>query len=245
MASDKNIFAKNVLSGIHPVLEALKSGRQMDRIMITEGSGSARVQPLIDLARERSVPIRFEARSVLDRTAGTATHQGVVAITAAHRYAKLNEVSLGPLVVAADGVEDPHNLGAIVRSAYAAGASCILIPERRAVGLTDTVAKASAGALEYFPVVRVTNLNRTLEDLKKDGYWIYGLDERAGLDYSEVEYTTPTVLVLGGEGAGLHQHTRNNCDFLVKIPMHGEISSLNVSVAAGIAMFEWRKQQKG
>lgn len=245
MPSDKNIFAKNVLSGVHPVTEAIKSGRQIDRLLIVEGSGGARLQELIDLARDRRIPLRFESRAVLDRTAGMANHQGVVAITAAHRYAKLTEVELGPLVVAADGVEDPHNLGAIVRSAYAAGASCILIPERRAVGLTDTVAKAAAGALEYFPVVRVTNLNRALEDLKKEGYWIYGLDERGKESYSDVKYATPTVLVLGGEGDGLHQHTREHCDFLVRIPMHGEISSLNVSVAAGIAMFEWRKQQKG
>ena len=142
-----------------------------------------------------------------------------------------------------DGVEDPHNLGAIIRTAHAAGAGAVIIPERRAAGLTDVVAKAAAGALEYLPVVRVTNINRTLEELKERGFWIYGLDERGAEGYDAVEYGSPTAFVLGGEGKGLHEQVRQHCDLLVRIPMAGKISSLNVSVAAGVVLFEWKRRQ--
>ena len=147
------------------------------------------------------------------------------------------------MIVVLDGVEDPHNLGAIIRTAHAAGAGGIVIPERRAVGVTDVVAKAAAGALEHLPVTRVTNINRTLEELKERGSWIYGLDERGTEDYDRVEYATPTVLVLGGEGHGLHEQVRRHCDTLVRIPLTGKISSLNVSVAAGIVLFEWKRRR--
>jgi len=145
--------------------------------------------------------------------------------------------------VVLDGVEDPHNLGAIIRTAHAAGAGAVVIPERRAVGLTDVVAKAAAGALEYLPVVRETNINRTLERLKELGYWIYGLDERGGETYDAVEYIAPTALVFGGEGKGLHEQVRKHCDVLVRIPMEGHIPSLNVSVAAGIVLFECKRRR--
>jgi 23S rRNA (guanosine2251-2'-O)-methyltransferase len=133
-------------------------------------------------------------------------------------------------------------LGAIIRTAHAAGAGSIIIPERRAVGVTDVVGKVAAGALEHLPVVRVTNINRTLEELKRREYWIYGLDERGTEDYSKVDYGSPTVFVLGGEGKGLHEQTRKHCDMLVRIPMAGKISSLNVSVATGVVLFEWRRR---
>lgn len=150
------------------------------------------------------------------------------------------------MVVVLDGVEDPHNLGAVVRTAHAAGAGAVVIPERRAAGLTETVTKAAAGALAHMAVVRVGNLGRALDELKADGYWIYGLDQRGDSNYDTVEYTPPSALVLGGEGKGLHQHVRKRCDFLVRIPLAGRISSLNVSVAAGIALFEWkRRRSKG
>jgi 23S rRNA (guanosine2251-2'-O)-methyltransferase len=164
----------------------------------------------------------------------------VVAYGAATKYSTIPPDAR--LLVMLDGVEDPHNLGAIIRTANAAGADAVLIPERRAAGLTDTVAKASAGALEYVPVVRIGNVTNTLEELKKQGFWIYGLDERGPEDYDRVEFNTPTVLVLGGEGKGVHQIVRNHCDVLVRIPMAGEISSLNVSVAAGIVLFEWKRR---
>jgi 23S rRNA (guanosine2251-2'-O)-methyltransferase len=140
-----------------------------------------------------------------------------------------------------DGIEDPHNLGAIVRTAYAAGASAIIVPERRSAPLTETVDRAAAGALEYLPVARVTNISRALEQMKQSGFWVYGLDERGTHLYDKVEYTRPTALVLGAEGHGLHENVKKHCDFLVRIPMVGEVASLNVSVAAGVVLFEWRK----
>jgi 23S rRNA (guanosine2251-2'-O)-methyltransferase len=164
-------------------------------------------------------------------------------MAAAQRYAELEQVANGAqLLVLLDGVEDPHNLGAIIRTAHAAGAAAVLAPERRAAGITETVAKAAAGALEHLPVVRIGNVSQTLEELKSRGFWIYGLDERASALYSETDYATPTVFVLGGEGQGLHQLVKKHCDVLVRIPMSGAISSLNVSVAAGIALFEWRRR---
>ena len=233
-----------ILSGINPVLESLKAGRPLDRILIAKGAAGARLQEIIDLARRASVSVRFEERNGLDRLAGTPVHQGVVAMGAPQRYAELDDVApSAQLLVVLDGVEDPHNLGAIVRTAHAAGAGGVVIPERRAVGLTDVVAKAAAGALEYLPVVRATNINRTLEQLKERGYWIYGLDERGAEDYDSVDYHAPTALVFGGEGKGLHEQVRNHCDVLVRIPMEGHIPSLNVSVAAGIVLFESKRRR--
>ncbi|HTX38553.1 MAG TPA: 23S rRNA (guanosine(2251)-2'-O)-methyltransferase RlmB [Bryobacteraceae bacterium] len=233
-----------ILSGVHPVAEALRAGHPLERLMIAQGAGGARLQEIIDMARRASIPVRFEPRGALDRVAGTAAHQGVVALGAAKKYAALEDVAASELVVVLDGVEDPHNLGAIIRTAHAAGAASVIIPERRATGLTDVVAKAAAGALEYLPVVRVTNLNRTLENLKERGFWIYGLDEHGSEPYDRVEYQAPTALVFGGEGAGLHEHVRKHCDLLVRIPMAGKISSLNVSVAAGVVLFEIRRRRQ-
>jgi len=232
-----------ILSGIHPVAEALRARHPLDRILVAQGAGGPRLQEIIDLARRAGVPVRFEPRASLDRLAGSSAHQGVVAMGAASKYADLDAVAAAQLVVVLDGVEDPHNLGAIIRTAHAAGAGAIIIPERRAASVTDVVAKAAAGALEYLPIVRVTNINRALEDLKEKQYWIYGLDERATERYDQVKYTTPTALVLGGEGKGLHDLVRRHCDVLVRIPMAGKISSLNVSVAAGVVLFEWRRRQ--
>jgi 23S rRNA (guanosine2251-2'-O)-methyltransferase len=233
-----------ILSGINPVLESLKAGRPLDRILVAKGAAGARLQEIIDLARRASVSVRFEERNGLDRLAGTPAHQGVVAMGAPQRYAELDDVApSAQLLVVLDGVEDPHNLGAIVRTAHAAGAGGVVIPERRAVGLTDVVAKAAAGALEHLPVVRATNINRTLEQLKERGYWIYGLDERGAEDYDAVDYHAPTVLVFGGEGKGLHEQVRKHCDVLVRIPMEGHIPSLNVSVAAGIVLFESKRRR--
>jgi 23S rRNA (guanosine2251-2'-O)-methyltransferase len=233
-----------ILSGINPVLESLKAGHPLDRILIARGAGGPRLQQIIDLARRASVPVRFEERGGLDRLAGTATHQGVVAVGASKQYAELEDVArAAQLLVVLDGVEDPHNLGAIIRTAHAAGAGGIIIPERRATGLTDVVAKAAAGALEYLPVVRAGNINRALEHLKQSGYWIYGLDERGSENYDQVEYNAPSALVFGGEGKGLHELVRKHCDVLVRIPMEGHIPSLNVSVAAGVVLFECKRRR--
>jgi 23S rRNA (guanosine2251-2'-O)-methyltransferase len=231
-----------IVAGIHPVREALRAGRTLDRVLIARGAAGVHLQDIIDLARERSIPLRFEPREALDRASNGAVHQGVVAFGAAHVYANLDPAIHGAqLLVVLDGVEDPHNLGAIIRTAQAAGAAAVMVPDRRAAGLTETVAKASAGALEHLPVVRVGNVSQTLQELKKRGFWIYGLDERGSQLYSETEYTRPTVFVLGGEGRGLHELVKKNCDVLVRIPMAGAIASLNVSVAAGVVLFEWRR----
>jgi len=236
------------LAGIHPVREALRAGLPLDRVLIVKGAAGPRLQELIELCRERGIPVRFEPRAQLDRAAGSAAHQGVVAFGAAERYASLEQTTAGRgLHVVLDGVEDPHNLGAIVRTAHAAGAAAVVIPERRAAGLTDTVVRTAAGALAYLPVVRVTNISRSLEELKERGYWIYGLDERGDQSYDRVEFIAPTAIVLGGEGRGLHQTVARHCDSLVSIPMAagpaGGVASLNVSVAAGVVLFEWRRRQ--
>jgi 23S rRNA (guanosine2251-2'-O)-methyltransferase len=232
-----------LLSGIHPIAEALRAGNPLERIVIAQGAGGPRLQEIVDLARRANIPVRFEPRSALDKLASSSAHQGVVALGAARKYADLESVFASQMLVVLDGVEDPHNLGAIVRTAHAAGAGAVIIPERRAAGVTDAVAKAAAGALEHLPVVRVTNINRTLEDLKQRGMWIYGLDEGGTADYDQVQYAERCVLVLGGEGKGLHEQVRKHCDVLVRIPLAGKISSLNVSVATGIVLFEWKRRR--
>lgn len=239
----RTLIIMSPLAGIHPVREALRAGRPLDRVLIVKGASSPRLQEIIGLCRERGVPVRFEPREQLDRAAAGTPHQGVVAYGAAERYATLEETAAARgLHVILDGIEDPHNLGAIVRTAHAAGAAAVVIPERRAAGLTDTVARAAAGALAYLPVVRVPNVNRALEELKKHGYWIYGLDQRGEHLYDRVEFTQPAAIVLGAEGRGLHEQVARHCDFLVKIPMTAGIASLNVSVAAGIVLFEWKRR---
>jgi 23S rRNA (guanosine2251-2'-O)-methyltransferase len=225
------------------VAEALRAGTALERIMIAQGAGGPRLQEIIDLARRASVPVRFEPRASLERLAGSSAHQGVIALGAARKYADIESVAEAEMLVVLDGVEDPHNLGAIVRTAHAAGAGAVIIPERRAASVTDVVAKAAAGALEHLPVVRVTNINRSLEDLKERGYWIYGLDERGTQTHDQTDYAQRSVLVLGGEGKGLHEQVRKHCDVIVRIPMAGQISSLNVSVAAGVVLFEWRRRR--
>src|SRR5438128_6252889 len=173
-----------ILAGIHPVAEALRAGRPLERVLIAKGAGGPRLQEIIELARQSSIPLRFEPRPALDRLAGSAAHQGVVALGAAQKYGTLDDVAAeASLLVFLDGVEDPHNLGAIIRTAHAAGADAVVIPERRATGLTDVVAKAAAGALEHLPVVRVGNLNRALDEIKDQGYTVYGVDERGPVDY--------------------------------------------------------------
>jgi 23S rRNA (guanosine2251-2'-O)-methyltransferase len=232
-----------VLIGIHPVVEALRAKRPLERILIARGAGGHRLQEVIDLARSSSTPVRFEDRGTLDRLAAAKAHQGVVALGAEKKYAELDDVAAPELLVVLDGVEDPHNLGAIIRTAHAAGAGAIMIAERRAAGLTETVAKAAAGALEHLPVVRVVNISQTLRKLKDDGYFIYGLDERGELAYDAVDWPEKTVIVMGSEGKGLHDLVKKNCDALVRIPMAGKIASLNVSVATGIVLFNWRSRR--
>ena len=239
------------LTGIHAVREAIEAGSAFDRIVIAKGRQDTRVEEIVQLARARGIAVRFEDRGQLDRLANTRDHQGVVAMAAARAPATLEDIlaranqSKGQqgLIVLLDGVEDPHNLGAVIRTALAAGAHGVVIPERRAAGLTDTVARASAGALAHLPVAKVTNLARAMEDLKEAGYWLVGLDETAEKSYTEVDYTTPTGIIMGGEGNGLHELTRKRCDFVVSLPTTGPVKSLNVSVATGVVLFEALRQR--
>ena len=229
--------------GIHPVREALRAHRPLDKVIIAKGSAGPRIQEIVELCRDGSVPVRFEPREALDRVSKSIPHQGVIAFGAVHTFVELSQVApSAKLLVVLDGVEDPHNLGAIVRTAHAAGADALVIPERRAAPLTETVERAAAGALAYLPVARITNVTQTLEKLKTQGFWIYGLDERGVELYHEVEYAAPTVIVMGGEGKGLHDGVKKHCDVLVRIPMAGEVASLNVSVATGVVLFEWRRR---
>ncbi len=237
----------NILTGIHSVREALRAGRPLDRILIARGRHGERIEEIVRLARERGVPVRFEERRQLDRAAGTREHQGAVALPAAQRSLALEDLlrrePQAGLIVLLDGVEDPHNLGAIIRSALAAGADGIVIPERRSAGLTDAVARASAGAVTHLPLARVVNLARALEELKEAGYWLVGLDERAERPYTAVDLTARVGLVLGSEGKGLRDLVRKRCDFLVSIPTAGPVRSLNVSVAAAVVLFEAVRQR--
>jgi len=237
----------NWMTGFHAVEEALNAGRPLDRIIIARGRHGDRIQAVVQLAKSRGVPVRFEEREQVDRLAGTREHQGIAALAAAKPTVELEDLlakkTTQGLLVLLDGVEDPHNLGAIVRTSLAAGAQGVVVPERRAAGLTDTVERASAGALAHLPVARVKNLVRAMEEMKQAGYWLIGLDERAEKSYTEVDLKGSVGIVLGREGEGLHELTRKRCDFLVSLPTAGPVRSLNVSVAAGIILFEAVRQR--
>jgi 23S rRNA (guanosine2251-2'-O)-methyltransferase len=240
----------NVIFGINSVTEALKArGRGFEWVGVAKERHDLRLQRLIDECRRQHVPIRFLPRVELDRVAGNNGHQGVVAVTSAKQYNDLDDVLESKrrkysLVVVLDGVEDPHNLGAILRTADAAGADGVVIPERRAAGVTPIAAKVSAGASAHLPIAKVTNIARTLEDLKERNIWTVGLDERASQSYDQVDYKMDCAIVLGGEGRGLHDLVRKKCDFLVSIPMLGQVPSLNVSVAAGVVLYEVVRQRQ-
>jgi 23S rRNA (guanosine2251-2'-O)-methyltransferase len=248
--SDSN----DTIYGLIPVLEALRVGhKQLEHIAIAEGARNERLRELLELAKRNRVPVHRVPRLALDRAVPGVTHQGIVARTAASKYRDADELleQLGaqvnsdnePLVLGLDSVEDPRNLGAILRTAECAGVGGVFIPERRAVGLTATVAKAAAGALEHVSVARVTNLVQLIEQLKQRNIWVIGAAADGTSDYTEWDWTVPSALFLGGEGTGLHRLVRERCDALVRIPVHGRIESLNVSVAAGIILYEALRQR--
>jgi 23S rRNA (guanosine2251-2'-O)-methyltransferase len=224
-------------------MEALKAGsRAIDRLIVASGARAARLRELIEAARRAGIPVMRQPRAHLDRITGNADHQGVVAIAAAARYADLNLLlsNIGPeaIFVLLDGVEDPRNLGAIIRVAECAGANGVIIPERRSARLSNTVVKASAGALEHIPVARARNMASLIEELKGRGVWVVGVQHPGQIPHTEYDYSGPLALVFGGEGRGLSRLVREKCDILVYIPMRGKVTSLNVSVAAGIVLFE-------
>jgi 23S rRNA (guanosine2251-2'-O)-methyltransferase len=242
--------------GVNPVIEALRAKRRAIReITIANGTKDARLAQLVELARANHVPVHYAPRQQLDRATGNAIHQGVVARVAAAKYADADELldSIGelvtngtaPLVLVLDGVEDPQNLGAILRTAECAGVNGVFVPERRAAGLTEATGKASAGAIEYVAVARATNLSRLIDQLKERNVWVVGTTADASTNYTGWDWTRASAVVMGSEGSGLHRLVREHCDALVKIPVLGEIESLNVSVATGVILFEALRQRAG
>jgi 23S rRNA (guanosine2251-2'-O)-methyltransferase len=237
-----------VIYGIAPVLEALRSGkRRVKEVWLAHGTKPHRWQELRALAGQARVPLSEVERSRLDAITRRANHQGVVALVSAVGYADLEEVLSGitgsPLLVVLDQVEDPHNLGAVIRTAECAGAHAVIIPEHHAVGLTEAVVKASAGATEYLPVVRVVNLATTLDSLRQRNIWIVGVERDGERPYVGWDFTLPTAVVLGSEGKGIRRLVRERCDLVVSLPLLGNITSLNVSVAAGVVLYEAVRQR--
>jgi len=246
--------SQNLVYGLNSVLEAVRAGRRsIDSITILESARPDRLKELVELARQKRIPVHRVPRLDLDRNLGEARHQGVVARIAAARYADADELleeleqkigtSDPPFVIGLDGIEDPRNMGSILRTAECAGVHGVFVPERRATGLTDVVAKVAAGALEYVPVARVTNLVRLIEQLKERNIWVVGTTGDAKQLHTEWDWNQPSAIVLGNEGQGLHRLVRERCDTLVRIPLVGHLQSLNVSVAAGVLMYEALRQR--
>lgn len=254
-ANEEKSTAPPVVFGVLPVFEALKAGaRRVEKVLIADGANERRLNEIITLARENGIPFQRVPKINLTRLAGEdANHQGVVAYAAAADYYDSRrlveeigaEIRNGgkPLVLILDGVEDPRNLGAILRTAECAGVTGVFIPERRAVGLNETVAKSSAGAAEYVKVAKVTNLNRLIEELKSMNVWVVGSSLETTQAHTGWDWNQPTALVMGSEGKGLHRLVAENCDSLIMIPMMGKIESLNVSVATGVILFEANRQR--
>jgi len=243
----------DVVYGIHAVKEAVRT-RPVAYVLVTQGQASPRVQEIINACRGAGVSLRFVPRPALERVAGTPQHQNVAAVCAPKAYDTLAALVSSspargsgerPLLVVLDGVEDPANLGAIIRTAAAAGSGAVVIPERRAAGLSPAVARAAAGALEHTKVARVTNLVRALMELKEQQVWVYGFEAQAEKTYLELDYKVACALVLGGEGRGLHRLVREACDDRAHIPLLGPVPSLNVSVAAGVVLYEAVRQRGG
>ena len=239
----------SVICGRNAVRELLSSGRDIDKIYIQRAEREGSIKMLIAKARERNIPVIEVDRAKLDSISAGAAHQGIVAMAAEQNYASVEEIlefaqSKGeaPFVVILDGVEDPHNLGAIIRSAECSGVHGVIIPKRRAVGLTSVVRKSSAGALEYMRVARVTNLAETIDELKERGFWVYGAD-MGGKDYSETDYSGNVAVVLGSEGFGISRLVREKCDFITSIPLYGRVNSMNVSCAAAVILTEVARQR--
>ncbi len=238
-----------LLYGLHAVEEAIRSGnRRLESVAISRQRQDARLKSLAEACHAAGIPVRLEPKEQLTRLARTEAHQGVVAVVAERGYSSLQELSKPRgaylFLLALDGIEDPHNLGALLRTADGAGVDGVVLPERRAAGVNATVVKTSAGAAEHVHIARVTNLVRALEELKRENVWCVGLDECGATNYDVFDYRCNCVLVLGAEGSGLHDLTRRTCDHLLRIPMVGQVSSLNVSVAGAIVMYEAARQRR-
>ena len=246
----ENDIQTELIIGRNPVLEAIKSGREIDTLYVAKGERQGSVGKIIALCRENNVMVKETDGKKLDYMCQGANHQGVIARIAAHEYASVEDIfkraeekGENPFIVICDEIEDPHNLGAIIRTAECAGAHGIIIPKRRSATLNFTVAKTAAGALEYMPVARVSNLPAVMDELKERGVWIYGAD-MDGDTWCQTDLKGPMALVVGSEGKGLGRLVKEKCDFVLSLPMSGEINSLNASVAAGIMMYEVSRQRQ-
>ena len=242
-------YKEFTIEGRNAVLEAFRSGKTIDKLFVLDGCQDGPVKSIIREAKKTDTIINFVDKERLDRLAGTGHHQGVVAQAAAYEYAEVEDIlkaakdkGEAPFIFILDEIEDPHNLGAIIRTANQAGAHGVIIPKRRAVGLTATVAKTSAGAINYTPVAKVTNISKTIEDLKKQGMWFVCAD-MDGTTMYDLNLTGPIGLVIGNEGSGVGRLVKEKCDFTTAIPMNGDIDSLNASVAAGVLAFEIVRQR--
>ncbi|MEG6523914.1 23S rRNA (guanosine(2251)-2'-O)-methyltransferase RlmB [Desulfotomaculum sp. 1211_IL3151] len=239
-----------IIAGRNPVREALRAGRPINKIVMTKGAGGGPLAEITKLAKVNNIPIQLVEREHLDKMNPGVPHQGVLAYTAAKEYVEFEEIlaiarakGQDPFIIMLDEMNDPHNLGAIIRTADAAGAHGVIIPQRRSVALTATVAKASAGAVEYVPVARVTNLDQTIRQLKDEGLWVVGADMAGSEIHWEAKLTGPLLLVIGGEGKGLGRLIKERCDMLVRLPMAGRVGSLNASVAAALLIYEVVRQR--
>ncbi len=237
----------NILVGRNPVTEALRAGREIDRILVSSREGSIKI--ILALAKEKGIPVIYVEKAAIDRLASGNAHQGVAACTSPYEYSELDDIFAKaeksgeePFIIILDGLEDPHNLGAIMRSAECAGAHGVIIPKRRSCGLTETVAKASAGAIEYMPVVKVTNIAQTVDELKARGIWTAACD-MGGSSYCDTDISGKIAVIIGSEGFGVSKLVREKCDYVVSMPMLGKITSLNASNAAAVIMYEIRRQR--
>lgn len=242
---------KEIIAGKNPVLEALRATRDINKIWIAEGVKKAGIAELLALAKDLGIIVQFVPKAKVDGLT-SENHQGVVASVAAYNYAELNDIFAiaeergeDPFIMVLDELEDPHNLGSIMRTADAVGAHGIIIPKRRSVSLTAVVAKASTGAIEYIPTVRVVNLSQTIDELKERGVWIAGTDAQGSQDYRRMDATLPLAVIIGSEGKGMSRILKEKCDFLYNLPMVGHVTSLNASVAASLLMYEvYRKRNE-
>lgn len=252
MSEENNQRGDDIIAGRNAVNEALRSGRTIDSLYVVRGAAhSGSLSSLIAKAKDRDIAIKEADSKKLDFMCGNANHQGVVAVAAVKEYATIDDIfqlakerNEPPFIIVADELEDPHNLGAVLRVAECAGAHGIIIPKRRAVGLTYAVGKASAGAVEYVPVARVTNITAAIDELKKRGVWIYAADME-GQNWCTVDYSGPAAIVIGSEGFGVGRLVKEKCDFVISLPMKGKINSLNASVACGIICYEIARQRSG
>lgn len=243
--------SKEMIAGKNPVLEALRSTRDINKIWIAEGVKKNGIKELLDMASERRIVVQFVPKQKIDNLS-SENHQGVVASVAAYNYAELDDIfkiaeerGEDPFIMILDELEDPHNLGSIMRTADAVGAHGIIIPKRRSVSLTAVVAKSSTGAIEYIPTVRVNNLSQTVDELKERGVWIAGTDAKGSQDYRRMDATLPLAVIIGSEGKGMSRILKEKCDFLYNLPMVGHVTSLNASVAASLLMYEvYRKRHE-